>query len=192
MKHFFSIIALLIVISSLAFAQEGKMTLGLGAEIVLPSGTFGDVAGTGFGGTVNFLYDINDQIAISGTAGYLTWGKKSVGVAPYSFEYTYSAIPILAGARYYFTKCGEGLYGSAEIGFYMFSVKFKSPGYTIGGVTYGGGEATESSSEFAFAPGIGYEMPISDVMNFDALAKYVVISDMGNIDFRVGINYKLN
>jgi hypothetical protein len=188
MKHLFLIIALLIVISSLAFAQEGKMTLGLGAEVALPSGTFGDVAGTGFGGTVNFLYDINDQIAISGTAGYLTWGKKSVG----SFEWTYSAIPILAGGRYYFTKCGEGLYGSAEVGLYMFTVKTKSPGYSFLGVTYGGGEISASSSEFAIAPGIGYEMPIGDMMNFDALAKYVLISDINHIDVRVGINYKLN
>ena len=192
MKHLFSIIALLIVLSSLAFAQEGKMTLGLGAEVALPSGTFGDVAGTGFGGTVNFLYDINDQIAISGTAGYLTWGKKSVGAGAFSFEWTYSAIPILAGGRYYFTKCGEGLYGSAEIGLYMFTVKTKSPGYSILGVTYGGGEVSASSSEFAFAPGVGYEMPISDMMNFDALAKYVVISNTSHIDVRVGINYKIN
>lgn len=183
MKLSLSVFFILTIISTFAFAQEGKMTLGFGGELSLPSGDFGDVAGTGFGGTANFLYHVSDQLAISGTAGYIMWGGKSLDLGFWGkWEYSYSAIPILAGGRYYFSTGDSRLYGSAEVGLYMFSFTLKVPGR----------ETTESESEFVIAPGIGYEMKIGDKLNLDLMGKYIIISDMNNIGVRVGINYQIN
>lgn len=193
MKRLLTVTFILILISSFAFAQEGKMTLGFGGELALPSGDFGDFAGTGFGGTANFLYHMNDQVAISGTAGYITWGGKSLDLGLLGkWEYSYSAIPILAGGRYYFSAGDSRLYGSAEIGFYMFSFTVTVPSYTFFGVTVPGGETTESESEFVIAPGLGYELKIGDKLNLDLTGKYIMIKDANNIGVRVGINYQIN
>ncbi len=168
------------------------MKLGVGGELLLPSGNFGDVAGTGFGGTANFLYQINNQISISAIAGYMTWGGKSIDIGLGKWEYSYSAIPILAGGRYYFTEGDSRVYGSAELGFYMFSTEITTPSYDFFGVTIQGGTATETSTEFAFAPGVGFEMKLGENMNLDLTGKYVVISDANNLNLRVGINFFLN
>ncbi len=192
MKRLITVTFILILISSFAFAQEGKMTLGVGAELALPSGDFGDFAGTGFGGTANFLYHMNEQMAISGTVGYISWGGKSLDLGFLGkYEYSYSAIPVLAGGRYYFSTGDSRLYGSAEIGMYMFSFTVTVPSYEFYGVTFPGGETTESSSEFVIAPGIGYEMKIGDNLYFDITGKYIMISDANNIGVRAGISFGL-
>lgn len=192
MKRLLLVTFILILISSFAFTQEGKMTLGAGAELALPSGDFGDFAGTGFGGTANFLYHMNDQLAISGSVGYITWGGKSLDLGLLGkWEYSYSAIPILAGGRYYFSTGDSRLYGSAEIGLYMFSFTVTTPSYSLFGITVPGGETTESESEFAIAPGIGYEMKIGDNLYLDLTGKYILISDANNIAVRAGISFGL-
>ncbi|MBI4811305.1 MAG: outer membrane beta-barrel protein [Ignavibacteriales bacterium] len=192
MKRLLLVFLLFLLASSLSFSQDGKMKLGVGGEILLPSGDFGDIAGTGFGGTANFLYLVNDQIAISGTAGYITWGSKSFDMGLGEWEYSYSAIPILAGGRYYFTTGDARVYGSAELGLYMFNFTVTTPSYEFLGYTVEGGETSESESEFTFAPGVGYEMKIGDNMNLDLTGKYLIISDAYNLNLRVGINFILN
>ncbi|MBI5021101.1 MAG: outer membrane beta-barrel protein [Ignavibacteriales bacterium] len=187
MKKLVSVLMLILVVTGIGFAQEGQMKAGVGLELALPMGTFGDFAGTGIGGTANFLYQLNNQISLSGTAGYISWGGKDFGV----FSYSYSAIPILVGGRYYFTEGDGRVYGSAEIGMYMFSWTFESPTYTVGPYSFGG-EVSETSSEFTIAPGIGYEMKIGDNMNLDLAAKYLVISDMSNFNIRAGVNFVIN
>lgn len=192
MKKLVPVLMLVLLMTGIGLAQEGQMKLGVGVELVLPSGSFGDVAGTGFGGTANFLYQLNDQISLSGTAGYISWGGKSIDVGLGTWDYSYSAIPILVGGRYYFTEGDARVYGSAEIGMYMFSFKLTVPSYTYLGFTVPGSETTESSSEFTIAPGIGYEMKIGDNMNLDLSAKYLIISDMSNINVRAGVNFVIN
>jgi hypothetical protein len=187
MKKLVPVLVLVLLMTGIGVAQEGQMKLGAGLELALPIGTFGDVAGTGIGGTANFLYELNSQISLSGTAGYISWGGKDFGV----FKYSYSAVPILVGGRYYFTEGDARVYGSAEIGFYMFSWTFSSPVIETGFFTLGG-DQTATSSEFAIAPGVGYEMKIGDKMNLDLTAKYLLISDMSNLNVRAGVNFVIN
>ncbi len=191
MKKLVPVLMLVLLMTGIGLAQEGQMKLGVGLELVLPSGSFGDVAGTGFGGTANFLYQLNNQISLSGTAGYISWGGKSFETGLGKYEYSYSAIPILVGGRYYFTEGDARVYGSAEIGMYLFSWTFTSPVYDVGGYSFGG-EVSESSSEFTIAPGIGYEMKIGDNMNLDLTAKYLMISDANNLNVRAGVNFVIN
>lgn len=192
MKKLLLVVFAIILVSSLSTAQEGQMRLGGNLELVLPSGTFGDVAGTGFGGSANFLYTVNQEIAVTGSVGYIMWGEKTYDVGYGEVKSSYSAIPILVGGRYYFTEGDARFYGSAELGLYMFNWTVTTPSYTVLGYTFGGGEMTGSESEFTIAPGIGYEMKIGDNMNLDLAAKYLVISDMNNINIRAGLNFVIN
>jgi hypothetical protein len=192
MKKLVPVLMLVLLMTGIGLAQEGQMKLGVGVELLLPSGNFGDIAGTGIGGTANFLYQLNNQISLSGTAGYISWGGKSFDVGFGKYEYAYSAIPILVGGRYYFTEGDARVYGSAEIGMYMLSATVTVPSYSLYGYTVAGGESTVSSSEFTIAPGIGYEMKIGDNMNLDLTAKYLMISDANNLNVRAGVNFVIN
>ncbi|MEZ4763915.1 MAG: hypothetical protein R3C26_12260 [Calditrichia bacterium] len=75
---------------------------------MIPFGDFSDGAGVGFGGTVTGIYSYTPQIAFTGTAGYLMFGSKSAGTTGNSVDVSTSAIPIMAGARYFLQPGGEG------------------------------------------------------------------------------------
>jgi len=168
---------------------QNKMYLNIGGNVALPMGNFGDVAGTGFGGTAQFEMQFTPQLLGTATAGYITWGGKDFSTLGTKYSYTYSAIPILVGVKYFFMPSG-GFYGHGQLGLYMFSWDFEAPTYTIGGVTYGG-KQSESSSEFTFAFGPGYELPLSPKLNLDLSAAYIVISDLGHIGIRAGVKFGL-
>ena len=93
---------------------------------------FGDVAGTGFGGTAQFEMQFMPQLLGTATAGYITWGGKDFRLHS---SYSYSAIPILVGAKYYFMPTG-GFYGHGSIRIYFFSqLDVEAPAISVGGVT---------------------------------------------------------
>jgi hypothetical protein len=165
---------------------QNKMYLNIGGNVALPMGNFGDVAGTGFGGSAQFEMQFTPQLLGTASIGYITWGGKDFG----TFSYTYSAIPILVGAKYFFMPSG-GFYGHAQLGLYMFSADVESPAIVVGGITVGGGNVSSSNSEFAFAFGPGYEIPLSPKLMLDVSAAYIVISDLGHIGIRAGVKFGL-
>jgi hypothetical protein len=165
---------------------QNKMNLNVGLNVALPMGSFGDVAGTGFGGTAQFEMQFTPQLYGTATAGYITWGGKDFG----NFSYSYHAIPILVGAKYYFMPSG-GFYGHGQLGLYMFSASVKSPAIVVGGFTVGGGDVSSTSSEFTFSFGAGYELPLSPKLMLDLSGAYIVISDFGHIGLRAGVKFGL-
>lgn len=169
---------------------QNKMYLNIGGNVALPMGNFGDVAGTGFGGTAQFEMQFTPQLLGTATAGYIAWGGKDVTTFGGKYSYTYSAIPILVGAKYYFMPSG-GFYGHGQIGLYMFSWDFESPAVVVGGVTVAGGKLSETSSEFTFSFGAGYELPLSPKLMLDLSGAYIVISDLGHIGLRAGVKFGL-
>lgn len=174
---------LVVLIALLAFAvsfnAQSKMKLGIGLNANLPSGTFGDVAGTGIGGTAQLELGLTDQITGVATVGYITYGKKDLlGIG----SYTYSCIPVAAGVKYHLAN---GFYGIADVGLYSFTADVE---VSFGGFT---STASESSSEFGIGVGAGYCMPLGDKMGLDITAKYLVISDMNSIDIRAGVKFPL-
>lgn len=133
---------------SLANAQN-KMTVGVGGYFALPMGTFGDVAGMGFGGGASFEYEVSPGLKATASAQYLMFGKKSIGLS----EWSYSIIPIHAGAKYSFVG---GLFGFVKTGLNLLSLNLKS---SYGSVTV---ESSSSSTEFRYAAGVGYSLPMGD------------------------------
>jgi hypothetical protein len=181
----------LVVMMSFSASAQGKMWLNIGGDVLLPMGSFGDAASVGFGGTVRFEYAFMPQMNGTFTAGYLTWGGKSIsGVDGPS----YSGIPFLVGAKYFFMPEGKAkarVYGAFELGLVIFGVGSKT--YNIGGFSYESPSVSET--DFAIVPTVGVEFPISDKGALDISAKYFLITSTGsagNIGFRLGYKFPLN
>lgn len=146
---------------SLANAQS-KMAVGVGGNVVLPIGTFGDVAGMRFGGGANFEYEVSPGLNATASAQYLKFGKKSIGL---------SIIPIFAEAKYSF---GGGLFGFVKTGLNLLSLTEKNSNGT--------------SSEFGYAAGVGYSLTM-DSTNIDVSVKFqTYASSISTID--LGVAYK--
>jgi hypothetical protein len=176
-----------------ANAQE-KFNLGVGADVLVPVGDFGDGYKIGFGGTVRGQYDFTPMLSGGATLGYFTWSAKDVpaGVTAPSF----SGLPIRVYGKYYFMPPKTPrVYGMFELGMFFWSWEYEVPSYTIGGQTFGGGTISETGSDFNIAPGFGVEIPAGSNMMMDISGRYDVImtsgSSSGNLAVRVGLNFML-
>lgn len=152
MKKLFAVLFVALFAFSFANAQS-KMAVGVGGNLALPMGSFGDVSSMGFGGGAKFEYVLQSNLHLTASAQYLMFGAKDdiVGV-------DWSIIPILAGAKYYF---GQNFYSMAEVGMNFWSTTVKIPAIVVGGITIRpASEESVSDSDFGFAAGVGYELPM--------------------------------
>jgi hypothetical protein len=166
MKKLFVVLVAIVLVASFASSQtvwgQGKMSVGVGGILALPMGTFGDIAGTGIGGSGTFQYGLSDELLLTAQIGYVAYAEKEVG----SFKWKFSQMPILAGVKY---SLG-GAFLTGQVGIVSTSVDAT---YSI--PYYGTVSGSSSSSDLAFAPGIGYAFgPI------EATAKYLIVSTSGD------------
>lgn len=180
MKKILVTIVALFLFVGISQAQT-KMSLGVGANVALPMGSFGDVASIGFGGGAKFEYELQPNFYLTGSGQYLIFSAKDdiIGV-------DWSIIPILAGAKYFFSPA---VYGMAEIGMNFWSTTAKIPAITFGGtVIRPAQEVSTSGSDFGFAFGGGYELAMGKGA-LDLSVKYQqYASSTGAIN--VGVAYK--
>jgi hypothetical protein len=173
MKKLFAVLVAIALVASFASAQDiwgqGKMSAGVGAELALPMGTWGDAVGMGIGGFGLFQYGVTPEILLTGQIGYTSWMEKEVG--PYKFSA--NALIFIAGGKYSF---GNGFYGMAQLGIYSLTQKV-SPAVWYGDI---------SSSEFVILPGVGYQMG-----NIDISAKYTVKGNFDNVCLNVAYIFPL-
>jgi hypothetical protein len=182
-------------------ASAGNMMLSVGADVLLPMGTFGDAFSTGFGGSVRGQYDVNAMFSAGLTIGYYTWSGKDITIGgTTSSGPTFSGLPIRVFGKYYFMPAGAArVYGIAELGLFFGSVGDQTipnpaagfPGQPAN-ITVSGG----SSSDFNYAPGVGLELPLgSGNTKLDVSVRYDGVatsgSSSGSLGARVGINFGL-
>lgn len=177
MKKLLTVLFAIILFAGYTNAQK-DMSLGAGVIVSLPMGDFGDAANTGFGGTASFEMDLIPQLVGVGQAGYITWGTDVD-------EVSFSAIPILVGVKYFFVP-GIGFYGIGQLGLTIFSADTPEIVTPIG--TFGG---SESSTEFTFGIGAGYEIPVAPNVALDFTGGFNLISDANNIQLRAGAKFGL-
>ncbi len=146
--------------------SNAQISLGVGGGIGLPMGNFGDAAEMGFGGLVRGEYPMGDM-NLTFTTGYLMFGGKEIGSPGFMIKTSWSAIPLLFGSKYYF---GDGLYGMAEVGLNMLTVKIEMD---IFGAK---GESEASESKIGYSAGVGYELPLGDAMKLDLGVKYQALA----------------
>ena len=163
-KNLLLVLALTVLSATAAFAQ-----FSVGAEVGLPMGTFGDVAGIGIGGSLRYDKAINDNMSWGVSAGYLSFGGKELfpGISTGSS----SLIPITGGIKYNFAGADGGFYGGVDLGIWMTSVSVSIPGF---------GSVTATGSEFGFAPGLGYRAGA-----FDVAARFNIVSSANYVGARI-------
>lgn len=151
-------------------SAQNKIMLSAGGNLALPMGDFGDAAGTGFGVSVTGEYGLADNIVGTVTLGYLIWAEESFG----GYDFSYSAIPILAGAKYYFQN---NFYGYGQLGFHIFQVDIdpSTPFFD-----------DDNDAELTLGLGAGYE-----INQFDFTAMYYIISDANYFGIRAAYKFQL-
>ncbi|HTD93121.1 MAG TPA: hypothetical protein VK644_04895 [Chitinophagaceae bacterium] len=131
----------IIMISATTYAQKGTTQIGVGADLGIPTGDFGDVAKTGFGGYAKGLFGIGEAGQITFTTGYTTYKIKGAGSGS-----NLNIVPLLAGYRHNFS----GFYAEPQLGYGIYGVKLKGIGSDSGGA-------------FTWAVGFGYAMNGLDI-----------------------------
>ena len=156
MRKFVSIlmtVALVLSVAGSAMAQldmAAKSFYGQGI-LTLPTGDFGDMAGTGFGAGLGMTVPYSELLNFRGEFGYIMYGGKDFGV----YEYTFSMIPITVLGEYHMTADSPA-YFLGGLGLTMVRSNWKGS-YDILGTTYSVDE-DESSSEIGFTLGGGYQV----------------------------------
>ncbi len=201
---------LLLVVVALAFVAfaasgsfaQSKLSLSIGADVLLPMGTFGDGVSTGFGGSVRGQYNVTPMFSAGFTLGYYTWSGKDQTIGTVTVTgVNFKGIPVRAFGKYYFMPEGEKarVYGIAELGMFFGStsdVTIPNPAAGFPGqpanITVAGG----SSSNFNYAPGIGAEFGLgSGNTKLDVAVRYDGIAttggSSGSIGGRVGVLFPL-
>lgn len=178
MKKLLSVIVLTVLFAGFINAQSQWGSIG--GNLALPIGDWSDFANIGFGGTVTYERSFTPNIVGEAYAGYIMFGGEDYPGT--NDSYSYSMIPIMAGAKYFFQP-GQGLYANALLGVHIFTVDI--PEYTLFGFTYGG---SESSTEFGLSVGAGYEMPMGKNA-LDLSASFNLISDANYIGARVAYKF---
>lgn len=177
MKTFF--VTLLIAASLIGFTNaQSKMAVGAGLVVSLPMGSFSDAANLGIGGTAAFELEFMPQLVGVGQIGYISYSTDSDNAS-------FTTVPILVGIKYFFVP-GVGFYGIGQLGLNLFSTSTDIPSVSAGGFNFGGGSVSASSTEFTFAIGAGYEVPVSSNFSLDFTGAFNIISNFTNIQFRGG------
>jgi hypothetical protein len=158
---------------------KGLIMLGILADVSFPMGEedgFKHIAGTGFSGHVVLSYLLNPQFMLAFRAGYINYGTQTeegseLGYT-YSYEDTYTQIPILLGAYYLFgTKGAFKPYIGLALGIFLqtYAVKWTEtygqgiPGYNL--------DESFSESSFGLVPAIGFYYVLGSVV-LQAAAEY--------------------
>lgn len=179
-KLLLAIVVVALFATTSSFAQ--KINFGIGADIALPmSSGFSDAVSIGIGGTAKVYYPLKDEmIVLTGTAGYMTFSGKDQTINGVKVNAgSWSMIPVLVGARYYFAPLSAKFrpYGGFDMG--MIFSSYKVPGYTVLGQTFGGGSV--SGSDFSYQPQLGFV-----ASQFDVAVRYLGISGASCIAARIG------
>jgi opacity protein-like surface antigen len=177
MKKLLTVLIAVILFTGFSNAQK-VMYVGAGVVVSLPIGDFGNGANTGFGGTAAFEMKFMPQLVGVGNIGYIVWGTDADNV-------NFHVVPVMVGVKYYFMP-GIGFYGLGQIGLAFFSSSVEIPSYSFGGVSYGGGSASASDTEFSLTIGAGYEVPVSPTFTLDFTGGFNLISSANNIQLRAG------
>jgi opacity protein-like surface antigen len=179
-KLLLSLSVLLLLGAVPALQAQSNMQVGGTLGLGIPTGSFSDNIGIGFGLNGTFLYNVQPKLYIVGHIGYERFGYKTSNSVESG---GYNMIPIVGGARY---EIGDGPeftpYVQADIGFYFLSWSFSRPSY------FGSTEWSDSESQLGMAPSVGFTLPLTPTIKLDANLKYhIIFTDVVNTSF-IGLN----
>mgnify|MGYP000863002575 CR=1 FL=1 len=163
MKRILTAVMITCLAATVAFAQQEEqkqLTVDVAPLLSVPVGDFSDVASLGLGAEVIVNYPVMDKLVATGAIGYLYHLEKN--------NATYTAIPIMIGAKYYFIP---GVFAGAELGIHRWSWEVDTGFF---------GTVSSSSNEVTLTPQIGYELG-----KFAVTGQYVISGDLSYVAARV-------
>lgn len=170
MRTFVVVSAFLLLLAPAALALDtSQISWYAHGGLTMPSGDFGDVAGTGFGGGVGGMMPYSETINLRGQVGYTYFGGKDEEVLGVDWSWNWSLIPIWFLGEY---KFDPAIYGVGGLGMVMARSSFEYDHPVLGTIDESG-----SDTEFGFTFGAGYRM--SEVLNLEA--RYSIVSDLNYI-----------
>ena len=192
MKKLTAVILALLLTGSLLSAQS-KIGVGINAAYLSPTGDFGDLYKSGFGGSASLTFDATENLQLSATVGYAQFsfnndkfnqmlndflgGGSNANV---SVDSKLTLIPIVAGGKYFFSNTNFKPYGEVDLGVHIMSVDGAKVNF--GGQSY---DATvkESKAAFAWGLGVGFYYAVAPKINLDVNAK------INGDSFEMGTNF---
>lgn len=198
MKKVIVFAMLAVLAATPVFADKGDFWFGLNGGISGPQSDFGDIADTGFHGTLTTIYFLTPVFGIGADVGYHWWSANDsfnddlkaldefLGATPPSgAEATFSGIQATAQATFMIPMEGKARpYLAGGLGIYSTKASVEDAEFLEDG---------ESSSDFGFNLGGGVNWLVSPMYQVGIGAAYHSIQgdeeEGGNIDFyTVGIN----
>jgi hypothetical protein len=195
MKHCalcFTLLFFLALVSGRASAQ-GLISLGIGADVLVPTGTFGDAYSIGYGVSARGEYTFLPMVTGGVSLGYNTFSAKDV---PAGYDKPkFSGVPFRVYGKYFFMPPHTPrVYGMLEMGLFFWSESVSLPAYVVPGYgTIGGGTRSDSGTNFNLAPVVGVEIPAGGNLMMDLSARYDIIftsgNSVGNFGIRAGVQF---
>ena len=156
-----------------ANAQQGHNQIGIGVDLGLPMGDFGDAYKLGIGGQVKGLLGVGTAGQVTLTSGYMSFKAKDL---PSGVDIKASIIPILVGYRHNFS----GFYVEPQVGYGIYGSKVDGLGSPYDG--------SNSDGAFTWAAGVGYAM----AQGLDLGVRYQSASKDGESTSLIGFAVKYN
>jgi hypothetical protein len=181
MKKFILLTSILLLFSALSFSQS-KFNAGASFNLGFPIGTFSDVAKTGIGGSLIGEYVASSRVSVTLSVSYQNFpgdfNKFAVGGKTY--DVSVNSIPLLAGARYYFTPT---FFGMIETGAHFFRVSAD-----VSDVYNKEKLSTDYDTKFGAGAGAGfrYQLAEQSVFELSGIFNYVT-DDLNSISVRATI-----
>lgn len=160
-----------------ANAQKNVNYIGIGADLGIPIGDFGEAANVGVGGSLKFILGVSDPGQVTFTTGYSAFKVKGIP-GGLGIRANWTMIPLLFGYRHNF----NGVYLEPQLGIASYGVRASANGQS------------ESDSEIGFtaAAGFGYA---NNGLDAGLRFQYGKLSDGDSpftlIGFRIGYNIPL-
>jgi hypothetical protein len=170
------------LVSTLPCFAQSQLTYGtdVTGNLLVPTSSFGDAFGTGFGGTVGVFFDMEPNLRVTLSGGYNSIGVDESGIAKLyqeaggtgsiSPEGSAKTIPLLVGLQL-ITPGKVRVYGALEAGLYIYDVNVSAI------ITDNTGSANvelanETRTEFGVNLGFGALMPLKDELSLSGGVRY--------------------
>ena len=183
-----------LILTCTTLRAQTKFGIGVEGAYLSPTGDFGNLYKSGFGGIASLTYKVTDNIQLSFNAGYSQFSfnddqfnqmlsdfySSSGTTATVNINSNLKIIPVILGGKYFFTSTAFRPYAALDLGLHIVSVDASS--IKINGETLDAVKG-QSKAATAWGLGVGCMYQIAPIINIDINAK------INSNNLEVGTNF---